>query len=312
MYKLRIAFLGTPEFAIPSLNQCIESGEVVTVITQPDKERGRGKKVQYTFIKQEALKHNLEVFQPKSIKSESSVEYLKSLNIDLMVVVAYGQILSKEVLDIPKYGCINVHASLLPKLRGAAPINWSIVNGDEVTGVTTMKMDVGLDTGDMLGKIEVKIDEFMNAGELHDILMVEGAKVLKQTLKEIENDELNPVSQEDSISTYAPMMNKKMAIIDWSDTASNIHNLIRGFNPWPVAYTVYKDKKVKIYESEVINLNLSKNNGEIVKVTDNGIVVQTKDKCLLIKKIQFPNKKSVSVKSFLNGNDIELGVVLGG
>ena len=309
---MRIAFLGTPEFAIPSLNVCNDFGKVVSVITQPDKESGRGKKVKYTFIKEEALKHNLEVFQPKSIKSEDSIKYLKSLDLDLMVVVAYGQILSKDVLDIPKYGCINVHASLLPRLRGAAPINWSIVNGDKITGVTTMKMDVGLDTGDMIKKIIVEIDEFMNAGELHDVLMIKGAEVLKETLEDISNDKLKVEVQDDSLSTYAPMMNKKIAVINWKDDAINIHNLIRGFNPWPVAYTKYKNGKVKIYESEVINENYKKSCGEVVKVDDNGILVQTNDKCLLIKKLQFPNKKSMYIKAFLNGNSIDLGVVLGG
>ncbi|MEA1975050.1 MAG: methionyl-tRNA formyltransferase [Bacillota bacterium] len=309
---MRIAFLGTPEFAIPSLNVCNDFAKVVSVITQPDKESGRGKKIKYTFIKEEALKYNLEVFQPKSIKSEDSIKYLKSLDLDLMVVVAYGQILSKDVLDIPKYGCINVHASLLPKLRGAAPINWSIVNGDKITGVTTMKMDVGLDTGDMIKKVVVEIDEFMNAGELHDILMIKGAEVLRETLEDISNDKLEVEVQNDSLSTYAPMMNKKMAIINWKDDAMHIHNLIRGFNPWPVAYTKYKNEKVKIYESEVINEDYKKSCGEVVKVDDNGILIQTNNKCLLIKKLQFPNKKSMYIKAFLNGNSIDLGVVLGG
>ena len=309
---MRIAFLGTPEFAIPSLNICNDFGNVVSVITQPDKESGRGKKIKYTFIKEEALKQNLEVFQPISIKSEESIKYLKSLDLDLMVVVAYGQILSKDVLDIPKYGCINVHASLLPKLRGAAPINWSIVNGDTITGVTTMKMDVGLDTGDMIKKIIVEIDEFMNAGELHNILMIKGAEVLRETLEDISNDKLEVEAQDDSLSTYAPMMNKKMAVINWKDDAINIHNLIRGFNPWPVAYTKYKNEKVKIYESKVINENYKKTCGEVVKVDDNGILIQTNNKCLLIKKLQFPNKKSMYIKAFLNGNSIDLGVVLGG
>ncbi len=309
---MRIAFLGTPEFAIPSLNTCISFGEVVVVVTQPDKERGRGKKVKYTDIKEEALKHKLQVFQPKNIKNEDSVKYLKTLNLDLMVVVAYGQILSKEVLEIPKYGCINVHASLLPKLRGAAPINWSIVNGDKITGVTTMQMDIGLDTGNMLRKIVVEIDDFMNAGELHDILMVKGAEVLKETLEGIITNSLKPEVQDDTLFTYAPMMDKKMAVIDWNNNALDIHNLIRGFNPWPVAYSKYKNDKIKIYESEVVDENYGNKFGEIIKVNDNGILIQTNDKCLLIKKLQFPNKKCMDVKTFLNGNNIELGVILGG
>ncbi len=173
-------------------------------------------------------------------------------------------------------------------------------------------MDVGLDTGEMIKKIIVEIDEFMNAGELHDILMIKGAEVLRETLEDISNDKLEVEVQDDSLSTYAPMRNKKIAIINWKDDAINIHNLIRGFNPWPVAYTKYKNEKVKIYESEVINENHKKNCGEIVKVDDNGILIQTNNKCLLIKKLQFPNKKSMYMKAFLNGNSIDLGVILGG
>src|SRR6056297_1706553 len=250
---MRIAFLGTPEFANNSLKACLECGEVVSVITQPDRRRGRGKKLLPTQVKKEALKHNLEVYQPKNIKSEEAINYLKALNLDLMVVVAYGQILSKEVLNIPKYGCINVHASLLPKLRGAAPINWAIVRGHEVSGVTTMQMDIGLDTGDMLDKVRVPIDHQMTAGQLHDLLKVKGATLLKKTLNDIKNDTLNPEKQNDELSTYAPMIDKEMARINWNESAENLHNLVRGFNPWPVAYTMFKNKKMKIYKTEVVN-----------------------------------------------------------
>lgn len=309
---MRIGFLGTPEFANESLRTCINFSEVVVVVTQPDRKRGRGKKLQYTDVKKEALKHDLEVFQPKNIKSKESVEYLRSLDLDLMVVVAYGQILSKEILDIPKYGCINVHASLLPKLRGAAPINWAIVRGYKETGVTTMQMDIGLDTGDMLDKSKVEITKNMTAGELHDILMVEGAKVLDKTLNDIKNNNLNPIVQDDDESTYAPMMNKKLSIIDWNKSAQEIHNLIRGFNPWPVAHTKYKNEKMKVYESEVINEDFDKKIGEVIKVSDLGILVQTKSGCLNIKSVQFPNKRRMDIKSLLNGNDIELGTILGG
>lgn len=308
---MRIAFLGTPEFAIPSLNACIEYGEVVSVITQPDKQRGRGKKVQMTHIKEEAVKHDLEVYQPVKIKGDEHVEYLKSLNLDLMVVVAYGQILSKEILDIPKYGCINVHASILPKLRGAAPLNWAIVRGDKVSGVTIMQMDVGLDTGDMLSKIEVIIPNDMTAGELHDSLMVKGAVALIETLKDIEEGNLTPIKQDDELSTYAPMMDKEMAEIDFNNSANDIHNLVRGFNPWPVTYTKYQGKKVKIYKTEVIDENSNGKNGEILEVSEEGIKIKTTNKCLMIKEIQFPNKKRVDVKSYLNGNSIEIGIVLG-
>jgi len=309
---MKIAFLGTPEFANPSLNACIEYGQVVSVITQPDRRRGRGKKLLPTQVKKEALKHNLEVYQPKNIKSKEAIHYLKALDLDVMVVVAYGQILSEEVLEIPKYGCINVHASLLPKLRGAAPINWAIVRGHEFSGVTTMQMDVGLDTGDMLDKVTIKIDNQMTAGELHDILKVKGAALLKKTLNDVDNESLTPEKQNDALSTYAPMINKEMARINWQSSAKDLHNLVRGFNPWPVAYTTFKNKKMKIYETKVIEQKTDDLPGKIISVNDDGLLVQTGDKSLLITSIQMPNKKRMSVKSFLNGHTIEVGTILGG
>lgn len=309
---MKIAFLGTPEFANPSLKACIDVGEVVAVITQPDRRRGRGKKLLPTQVKKEALKHNIEIYQPKNIKSEEAINYLKTLDLDVMVVVAYGQILSKEVLDIPKYGCINVHASLLPKLRGAAPINWAIVRGHEVSGVTTMQMDVGLDTGDMLDKVSVPIDQQMTAGQLHDLLRVEGATLLKKTLNDIKNDALKPEKQNDEQSTYAPMIDKEMARMNWEESAENLHNLVRGFNPWPVAYTTFNNKKMKIYETKVIEEKTEKTPGEIISVNDDGLLVQTGKNLLLITSIQMPSKKRMAVKSFLNGHTIEVGTILGG
>jgi methionyl-tRNA formyltransferase len=309
---MRIAFLGTPEFANPSLKACIDFGEVVAVITQPDRRRGRGKKLLPTQVKKEALKHNIEVYQPKNIKSEEATNYLKALNLDVMVVVAYGQILSKEVLDIPKYGCINVHASLLPKLRGAAPINWAIVRGHEVSGVTTMQMDIGLDTGDMLNKVSVPIHDQMTAGQLHDLLKVEGASLIKKTLDDIKKDTLKPVKQNDELSTYAPMIDKEMARINWEESAKNLHNLVRGFNPWPVAYTSFDNKKMKVYETKVIAKKTDHTPGEIISVNDEGLLVQTGKDLLLITSIQMPSKKRMTVKSFLNGHTIEVGTILGG
>jgi methionyl-tRNA formyltransferase len=309
---MRIAFLGTPEFANDSLKACLESGEVVSVITQPDRRRGRGKKLLPTQVKKEALKHDLDVYQPKNIKSEEAINYLKALDLDVMVVVAYGQILSKEVLDIPKYGCINVHASLLPKLRGAAPINCAIVRGYDVSGVTTMQMDVGLDTGNMLDKVKVKIDKEMTAGQLHDILKVEGAKLLKKTLEDIKNGTLTPEKQDDELSTYAPMIDKEMARINWDNPAEEVHDLVRGFNPWPVAYTMLSNKKIKVYETKVIDQKTNNLPGTIISVKDDGLLVQTGEKAILITSIQVPSKKRMSVKSFLNGHTIEAGTILGG
>lgn len=309
---MRIAFLGTPEFANPSLRACIEYGDVVSVITQPDRRRGRGKKLLPTQVKKEALKHKLKVYQPKNIKHNDAIEYLKKLNLDLIVVVAYGQILSKEILEIPKHGCVNVHASLLPKLRGAAPINWAIVRGYEVSGVTTMQMALGLDTGDMLDQVSVEIDHQMTAGELHDLLKVKGADLLKKTLKTIEKGTSVPTQQKDDLSTYAPMIDKKMARMNWKDSAENLHNLVRGFNPWPVAYTIVDKSKIKIYETQVIENKSKHLPGEILSVSEEGILVKAKENCLLLTSIQLPNKKRMSVKSFLNGNAIEVGTILGG
>lgn len=308
---MRIAFLGTPEFAVASLNACIEYGEVVCVITQPDRKRGRGKKLLPTIVKKEALKHNIEVFQPKNIKTEESIEKLKSLNLDLMVVVAYGQILSKEVLEIPTHGCINVHASLLPKLRGAAPTNWAIVRGHSVSGVTIMQMDEGLDTGDMLAKDDIVITDDMTAGQLHDNLKEMGARLLQKTLKDIENGTLLPVKQKEEESTYAPMMDKKMAAIEWDNKAWEIHNLIRGFNPWPVAYTMYKNQRMKIYQSTVVDQRSHKKPGTILEVSSEGILVATKEKALRITKVQFPNKRKMNVSDYILGNDIEKDYILG-
>lgn len=221
--------MGTPDFAVPTLKRLIEEHEVVGVFTQPDKPKGRGQKMQYTPVKELALQHNIPVYQPKSIRKEKEyIDILKKLSPDVGVVVAFGQILPKEVLDIPKYGCINVHASLLPKLRGAAPINWSIINGDNVTGITTMQMDVGLDTGDMLLKEEVEILDTDTAGTLHDKLMVVGAELLIKTLKAIEDGSIKPEKQDDSLSSYAPMLNKELGHIDWNKDAREVFNLIRG------------------------------------------------------------------------------------
>ncbi|MGM0378251.1 MAG: methionyl-tRNA formyltransferase [Bacillota bacterium] len=309
---MNIAFLGTPEFAIPSLEACVDFGNVKVVVTQPDRKSGRGKKVRFPPIKKKALDYDLEVYQPKDIKDEKSINYLKSLNLDLIVVVAYGQILSKEILDIPRYGCINVHASLLPKLRGAAPIHWAIVRGYEKTGVTTMQMDEGLDTGDILLKEEIKINPNMTVGKLHDSLKILGKKVLLKTLNDIKEDKLKPIKQDDKKSTYAPMLDKKMGKIDFNKSSQEIHDLVRGFNPWPTSYTYYKDKKMKVLKTKILDDYSDKETGIILNVDNKGIVVSTKDKNILIEKIQFPNKRKMSVKDYINGNEIKEGIKLGG
>ncbi|KYH29939.1 MULTISPECIES: methionyl-tRNA formyltransferase [Clostridium] len=308
---MKIVFMGTPEFAVPSLQAIIDNFEVEAVFTQPDKPKGRGKKISMSPVKELALKHNIKVYQPERLKKEPQIiEELRSIKPDFIIVVAYGQILPKEVIDIPKYACINLHASLLPKYRGAAPINWAIIKGEKKSGNTTMLMDVGLDTGDMLLKQEVTITEDMTAGELHDILMKDGAKLLVETIKGVYKGEIKPEKQNDSETCYASMLNKEMARIDWKLSSREIHNLIRGLNPWPVAYTNYESQVMKIYKSSVLDKKSEKAPGTIIYVSDKGIEVACGEGVLLIKEIQFPGKKVLKVEQYIKGNTIEEGIVL--
>ncbi|MCM8710569.1 methionyl-tRNA formyltransferase [Clostridium sp. SYSU_GA19001] len=310
---MNIVFMGTPEFAVPSLKKLIEEFGITAVFTQPDRPKGRGKKIAMSPVKEEAIKHGIPVYQPLKIKNDiESIENLKKINPDFIIVVAFGQILPKEVLDIPKYGCINLHASLLPKYRGAAPINWAIINGETESGNTTMLMDVGLDTGDMLLKSKYEINENMTYGEFYDILKQDGAELLIQTIKKILKNEIIPEKQDHSKSTYAPMLNKEIAKINWALKNKEIKNLIRGLNPWPVAYTQYNGDIMKIYEAEAIdaNINIKKIPGQILSVGKKGIEVATGEGILLIKKIQFPGGKPLSVEEYIRGNIIKDGVIL--
>lgn len=308
---MNIVFMGTPEFAVPSLEAMIKHHNVLGVFTQPDRPRGRGKKLAFSEVKEVAVKHNIDVYQPERLKNEREyIDKLKELAPDFIIVVAYGQILPKEVLDIPKYACINLHGSLLPKYRGAAPLNWAVIDGEKVSGNTTMLMDVGLDEGDMLLKQEVEITDNMTAGDLHDILMVEGGKLLLDTIDGVVNGTITPEKQDDNLSNYASMLSKETGKINWNKSAVEIHNLVRGVNPWPIATTMYNDKVVKIYETTPLEENCNDTPGTILKADNDGIRVATGDKVLLIKKIQFPNKKPLEVKEYLKGNSIEEKVVL--
>lgn len=309
---MKILFMGTPDFAVPCLEELYKSNhEVCAVVTQPDKPKGRGKKVLPPPIKTKALEFGLEIHQPKKVKEKEFIDKISKLSPDCIVVVAYGQILSKDILNIPPKGCINVHASLLPKYRGAAPINWAIINGEKETGITTMYMNEGLDTGDMILKDKVEITDDMNAGNLHDKLSLMGANLLIETLDLIDQGKAPRTPQDDSKSCYAKMLRKEMGLINWDTCANEIHNLIRGLNPWPVAYTMYKNKKLKIWESEVIDEECTGIPGEILKVNRNGIYVSTKSKLLLIKEIQFPNNRKMKVDEYIRGNSIKIGQVLG-
>lgn len=303
--------MGTPEFAVPSLQAIIDKFGVEAVFTQPDRAKGRGKKLSISQIKELALKYNIKVYQPEKLKKEPEyIKALKEINPDFIIVVAYGQILPKEVIEIPKYACINLHASLLPKYRGAAPINWSIINGEEKTGNTTMLMDIGLDTGDMLLKQEVTITEDMTAGQLHDILMEKGATLLLDTITGVVNGNIKPEKQDDTNSCYASMLSKEIALIKWNLSSVEIHNLIRGLNPWPVAYTSYNDLTMKIYKSKYLVENADAVPGTILNVDNKGIIVACGAGTLLIEEIQFPGKKVLKVEEYIKGNSIQKNFVL--
>ncbi|EKY26634.1 methionyl-tRNA formyltransferase [Clostridium celatum] len=307
---MKIVFMGTPDFAVPSLEALIEKYGVEAVFTQPDRPKGRGKKLAFSPVKEVAVRHNIKVLQPEKLKDDrEAVEYLKDLRPDFIIVVAFGQILTKEVLDIPKYGCINLHASLLPMYRGAAPLNWVVINGEKKSGNTTMLMDVGLDTGDMLLKDEVEISDDMTAGELHDTLMASGGELLIKTIEGLVQGTITPIKQEGE-TCYAKMLSKDTGKIEWSKAAKDIHNLIRGLNPWPIAHTTYKGQNMKIYASSVLEENSNKEAGTIIGVNKDGIKVSCGEDVLLIKKVQFPNGKPLTIEQYINGNEIEVGCKL--
>lgn len=264
----------------------------------------------YSAVKEEGLKHEIPIYQPIKLKDDRDlIEKLKELKPDFIIVVAFGQILTKEVLDIPKYGCINLHASLLPMYRGAAPLNWAIINGEKSSGNTTMLMDVGLDTGDMILKDEVEITNNMTTGELHDILMVRGADLLVKSIEGISKGDIVPEKQGNE-TFYAKMLDKNIANIDWNKSAEEIHNLVRGLNPWPIAYTDYKNERMKIYETEVLKEKSNKEPGTIIDVSKNGVKVSCKEDVLLIKRVQFPNGKPLTIEQYINGHEIEENIIL--
>lgn len=306
-----IVFMGTPDFAVPSLKILIDNYNVKAVFTQPDKPKGRGKKLAFSPIKELAVQNDIPVFQPIKLKDDKDmIEELNAMKPDFIIVVAFGQILPKEVLDIPKFGCINLHGSLLPMYRGAAPIQWAIINGEKVSGNTTMLMDVGLDTGDMLLKDEISIPEEMTAGELYDILKDRGATLLKNTIDNIAKGEIKREKQSDE-TFYAKPLDKKMGIINWRENAKNIHNLIRGLNPWPIAYTYYNGEQMKIYESKVLEEKHNKEEGTILQVSKEGMKVACKGGVLLVKKVQFPNGKPLTIEQYINGHKIDENTILG-
>jgi len=303
--------MGTPDFAVPCLESIHEHYEVVGVFTQPDRPQGRGKKIGVSAVKEAALRLGLPIYQPDRIKQKENREFIESLKPDVIVVVAYGQLLSQKILDVPPLGCINVHASLLPAYRGSAPINWAIVNGETLSGVTTMEMVKELDAGPMIHKLEVAIPEEMTAGDLFAALSVKGGQLIIRTLKALEKGPVEKITQAEDQVTFAPMMDKSMSVIDWTKTAQEIHNHIRGFNPWPIAYTEFEGKRMKVFKSTRTDLKAKGQAGTIVKADKAGFYVNCSDFQLLIEEIQLPNKRRMHVKDFIVGHDVKKGLKLG-
>ena len=317
---LRLIFAGTPEFAAEHLKSLIEDGrhQIVAVYTQPDRPAGRGKKLTSSAVKQLALQHELPVFQPHSLKAQSpntpvikdgNVQHdLQALEADVMIVVAYGLILPQAVLDIPRFGCLNVHGSLLPRWRGAAPIQRAIAAGDKETGITIMQMDRGLDTGDMLVKRDCKITKEETSASLHDKLMVLGADALLETLDKLQRNTLNPQVQDDTNATYAEKISKAEAQIMWSDSAQQIETKIRAYNPFPIAYTFLNGARIKIYKAQEVKTNLvdvqlnDKKAGQILAADQEGLLIACGKNTLLVEECQLPNKKMMSVADIVNGN----------
>ena len=308
---MKVIFMGTPEFSVGTLKALIEAGhEVVLAVTQPDKPKGRGGRMQYPPVKEMALESGIPVFQPKKIRAPECVEELRKYEADIMVVIAFGQILPKEILEMTPYGCVNVHASLLPKYRGAAPIQWAVINGEKVTGVTTMQMDEGLDTGDMLLKEEVILDEEETGGSLHDKLAEAGARLCVRTLKALEDGSAVREKQGESPTEYARMLTKELGSIDWTQDALSIERLVRGLNPWPSAYTDWNGKVMKIWEAKVMEGETGKAPGTIVKIEKDGFLVQAGAGLLKILELQIPGKKRMKADAFLRGYQVEEGSML--
>ena len=306
---MRIVFMGTPDFAVPSLQALIDAGhDVCAVYTQPDKPQGRKQILTAPPVKTLALEYDIPVFQPNTLKNEDEQARLRELAPEVIIVVAYGKLLPKAVLDIPPHGCINVHGSLLPRWRGAAPIQWAVIAGDEMAGVTTMQMAEGLDTGDMLLTYETKVGEKETAGELFDRLAQSGAELLTQTLVKL--DEITPRPQDDAQSCYAHMLDKQMAVIDWSKSAHEIDCLIRGLNPWPIALTTLSGERLKVFAAEKAN-----GNGEPGKVLEanpkKGLTVACGEGALRLTEIQLVGGKRMKATDFLRGHAIEVGTKLG-
>ncbi|MFO7815479.1 MAG: methionyl-tRNA formyltransferase [Halanaerobiales bacterium] len=310
---MNIVFAGTPDFSVPSLKKLSDEDEIKIkgVITQPDRRRGRGKKVQYTPVKKESLKRNLQVLQPENINSDEIIKKLDKMELDLIVVVAYGQILSKELLELPEKGCINLHASLLPEYRGSSPIQHAILDGKDKTGVTTMFMEEGLDTGDIIYQKEIAIKNSYNAGDLHDKLAQSGAELLTKTVLDLKDNDLPTVPQDETKSSYTSQLSKEDGLIDWGKSSRYIYYLVKAMNPWPGSFTYLNGELLKIFEVEVLNHNTELKPGSVVNADpDFGLLVQTGDGVIKINRLQLAGKKEMSSSDFLRGYDLEEGIQL--
>ena len=310
---MRIVFMGTPDFAVGSLQALCESGkhEILAVVTQPDRPKGRGNKLLQTPVKEYALEQGLTVYQPQKVKTPEFVELLHELQPELIVVAAFGQFLSKEILELPKYGCINVHASLLPKYRGAAPIQYAIIKGEKESGVTIMQMDIGMDTGAMLDKVVVPIEENTTMGELHDALREQGAALLLQVIDKIAAGTAVAEPQDDAQATYATLLDRSMEHIDWSKTAQEVHNLIRGFNPAPSTFTKLPNgKSLKIWGSRMTDKNSAAAAGTVIETGKHSFFVACGEGVLEITEVQPESKKRMPAQVFLNGRGVQEGDLL--
>ena len=309
---MKIVFMGTPEFAVKSLEMLIEKHQVVAVVTQPDRPKGRGKKMVFPIVKEKALEHHIPVLQPESAKSSDFIAKLKKYEADIFVVAAYGQILTEEVLSIPKYGSINVHGSLLPQYRGAGPIQWSIIKGDRITGVTIMHMAKELDSGDMISKAEMEISDEDTYGTLSQKMAEVGSRLLEKTLVDIENGTAKREPQNHSQSTYAPMLTRETGHIQWNKTSKEISCLVRGLDPQPGAYTIYEDEVLKVWKVVVLDNTYSGSKyGEIVETNKKGFIVKTGDTSVLVSVVQAKGGKVMGADAYMRGHTVEIGVVLG-
>ena len=310
---MRIIYMGTPDFAVPALEALAKSEhDVVAVVTQPDKARDRGKKVQFTPVKEKALEYDIPVYQPEKVKTnEEFYQQLVELAPDLIVVAAYGKILPLSILELPKYGCVNIHASLLPKYRGAAPIHRSIINGDKTTGVTLMYMAEGMDTGDMIAKAETEIG-LKTVEMMHEELADMGAKLLMDTLPQLLDGTAPREPQKEEDATHAPMVFKHDGVLDYTKSAEALCCLVRGMNSWPVASTTYQGNVVKVWEADALDKNSDKEPGTVLSCDKTGLKVACAEGVINITKLQFPGKRAMDVADYIKGNTIETGVILGG